>query len=93
MNESNEESTSNCLAEINGQLLALTILIGKLLEVLVKNGIITQQQAETTLYHSDLRAWYVCQTLKDTIPPDELRRIERQADRTLTILSTDIIPK
>ncbi len=89
MNNEDESTSSLGLSEINGQLLALTLLAAHLLQTLAKNGTIADQDTDTILFHCFLRAKTVCKDLGNEIPLKELRRLERQAIRTLTIISSD----
>ena len=77
--------------EIKGQLLALTVLLGNFLEILVKNGCLTKEQAKDICHHSDLRTTYIItDNLKDEMPLAELKRMEQQATRFLASLYEEI---
>jgi hypothetical protein len=93
MNEENDSHEMLDLPELNGQLLACSVLIGKLLDVLLANGLITQEQAQTMLSHSDLRVGAVCHDLKKSIPAAVVKRMESQADLFFGTLSRDITPR
>jgi hypothetical protein len=77
--------------EIKGQLLAFTVLMGNLIETLIKNGSLTQEEAITLFHHSDLRTTYIIwEDLKGSAPDSELKRMEQQATRFLSKLQQDI---
>ena len=77
--------------EIKGQLAAFAVVLRGLIETLIANGSLTQEQARTLLYHSDLKtAFAIWDELQGEMPDSELRRMEQQATRFLDKLRQDI---
>jgi hypothetical protein len=80
--------------EIKGQLAAFAVVLRGLIEALITNGSLTQEQAQTLLRHSDLKAAFaIWDGLQGEMPDSELRRMEQQATRFLDGLRRDIFPE
>ena len=73
--------------EIKGQLAAFAALFENLIDVMIRNGVLTKDEALSLCRHSDLQTTFrIWESLQDETPPSELKRMADQAEKFLTAL-------
>ncbi len=77
--------------EIKGQLLAFTVLVRNLLDLLISKGVLTKEEAQTLCRHSDLQtSLAIWDNLTGEMPPADMKRIEEQAVKFLSSLRENL---
>ncbi len=73
--------------EIKGQLVAFAVILENLLDLMMRKGVLTKDEALSLFRHSEVQSSFaIWETLTGEVPPNDLKRMEAQAEKFIAHL-------
>jgi hypothetical protein len=77
--------------EIKGQLAAFAVILENLIDAMMRKGVLTKDEALSLCRHSEIQTSFaIWENLSSEAPPNDLKRMEAQAERFIAHLRQQI---